>query len=77
MYKTRDLAESAALIILKQKLIRFERHGKICYFFFENENICREISNKFFFDELLVNAREYHQTITTLKNRIFDTRSNY
>ncbi len=70
-YKTRDLAESSALILKKQKLLRIDREGKTCWFVFENEKMCKEISRKFFFDTLLVNAREYYEAMNLLKNRIF------
>jgi len=70
-YKTKDLAESAALLINKQHLIKFEKVGKICWFYFESAEKCTKISNDYFFGELMVNAREFHQAITRLKNRIF------
>lgn len=70
-YKTKDLAEAAALITKQQKLTGVAREGSLCWFLFENKEICGEVSNQFFFGELLVNAREYHEAITRLKNRIF------
>lgn len=70
-YKTRDLAESAALIVKQLKLNRVEREGKTCWFLFEDIEKCKFISNSFFFGELLVNAREYYEATTRLKNRIF------
>ena len=71
MYKTKDLGEAAALIVRKQRLIDIERVGKTCWFVFENSQNCKELSNKFFFGELLVNARDYHESLSMLKNRIF------
>ncbi len=71
IYKTKDLAEAAALLIMKRVLTAIERERNICFFVFENKSRCEEISNQFFFDTLLVNAREYHEAITRLKNRIF------
>jgi len=73
VYKTKDLAESAALIIKGQKLISMERQSKICWFVFENKDECKRLSNQFFFGELLVNAREYYEALGRLKNRIFST----
>lgn len=72
-YRTKDLAEAAVLLIMKKALIGIEREGNICFFIFENKSRCEEISRQFFFDTLLVNAREYHEAITRLKNRIFST----
>ena len=71
LYKTKDLAESAALLIKKQSLVNFERVGKTCWFYFANREKCLLLSNNFFFGELTVNAREFYQTVLSLKNRIF------
>ena len=71
IYRTKELSEAAALIVSKQRLIQIQRQGKICWFLFENAQKCQEISDEFFFGELMANAREYYETITRLKNRIF------
>lgn len=73
IYRTRDLAESAALIVQQQRLILVKREGRICWFLFEGKKACEEISNQFFFGELLVNAKKYHEATQTLKNRIFNS----
>lgn len=71
MYKTKDLAEAAALIVKKLPLISIERDCAICWFVFENKKECQLVSNRFFFGELQVNAREYQEAMARLKNRIF------
>lgn len=71
VYRTKDLAEASALILKKQPLIRIDREGNICWFVFNNYDVCLELSNQFFFGELLVNARELHEAMARLKNRIF------
>ena len=70
-YITRDLGESAALLIKGKKLINHNWVGKICWFYFEDEEKCKEISSEYFFGELLINARVFHEMETRLKNRIF------
>lgn len=70
-YKTKDLAEATALITTGNSLIGIERDGKICFFIFENKEKCIEISNKYFFGELTVNARNFYEAMVRLKNRIF------
>jgi hypothetical protein len=70
-YKTKDLAEAGALITKKQHLIKMDREGAICWFIFSDRQICEDLANRFFFGELLVNAKDYHQTLSVLKNRIF------
>lgn len=70
-YKTKDLAEAGGLIVKKQNLIRIDRKGTVCWFVFQDKKMCEEIANKFFFGEVLVNAREYYEVLNRLKNRIF------
>lgn len=70
-YKTKDLAEGAMLLVMRRNLLEIEREGNICFFVFDNKKRCEELSQQFFFDTLLVNARDYYEAITRLKNRIF------
>lgn len=70
-YKTRELAEAAALVVNNQRVVNIERQGKICTFVFVYSEQVYQISNDYFFGTLMVNARGYHEAITRLKNRIF------
>jgi len=70
-YKTHDLGEATAILVKKQKLIRIDREGRICWFVFVNKKECEKISKQFFFEDLMVNAREYFDTIRRLKSLIF------
>lgn len=70
-YITRDLGESAALLVKGKRLINHNWAGKICWFYFDDEEKCKKISNDYFFGEVPVNAREFHEMETRLKNRIF------
>jgi hypothetical protein len=70
-YRTKDLAEAAALVTTKHKLIEITREGYTCWFIFENQKLCKKLSDQYFFGELLLNAREFHEVITRLKSRIF------
>ena len=69
-YITRDLGESAALLIKGQRLINHNWVGKICWFYFEDEEKCKELSNEYFFGESMVNARVFQEIQIRLKNRI-------
>lgn len=71
LYKTKDLAEVAALIINNKRVLRMEREGKVCWFYFEDKAECIQIGNRFFFGELMVNAREFYETVVRIKTRIF------
>jgi hypothetical protein len=70
-YITKDLAEVGMLVIKKQILLRMEREDGICWFVFKDKGKCEQLSSQFFFDEVLVNARDYYEAINRLKNRIF------
>lgn len=70
-YKTKELYEAAALIVSNQRLVDIEKRGKICIFVFVYSETVFQISNEYFFGTLMVNARNYHEAITRLKNRIF------
>lgn len=73
-YITKDLGESAALLIKGKRLISHNWVGKICWFYFENEEECKELSNEYFFGEFMVNARVFHEMETRLKSRIFSSK---
>lgn len=72
-YKTRDISECAVLLIKNQHLLSFERIGKICWFYFAEPTKCKEISNNYFFGEILVNAREFEQIRQKIINRIYSS----
>ncbi len=76
-YKTKDLAESGILVLKKQVIKRIDREGSVCWFVFSNKEKCEQLSNQFFFGELLVNGREYYETIQRLKSRIFSAINEY
>lgn len=71
IYKTKDLAEAASLIVSKQQLIQIEREGKLCWFVFKNRKVCEKASNEYFFGNLQGNLRQYSEAMNVLKNRIF------
>lgn len=70
-YQTKDLAEAAMLLTMRRTLIDMRRDGNTCWFIFTDKKRCEELSRQFFFDTLLVNARDYYDSMSRLKNRIF------
>jgi len=70
-YKTKDLAEASMLIVKRQKLISVEREGRICWFVFSDKRECEQLSNDYYFGEILVSARDFHEAMSRLKGRIF------
>jgi len=71
VYKTRDLAEAAALLVTGEQLMDVEREVNVCWFVFQDQGGCRNAVNQYYFGELLVNARAYREAINRLKNMIF------
>lgn len=71
-YQTRDLHEAAVLLTMKRPLVDIKREGgNTCWFVFDNKDRCQQISQQYFFDTLLVNARDLVEAQQILKNRIF------
>ena len=70
-YKTRDLSEAGALLVSGCRLIRISKEGNVCYFEFENFDVCKRSSELFWFGEFMVNAKSYYDAVTRLKSRIF------
>lgn len=70
-YKTKDLAEAAMLTVKKQKLTTIEREGRICWFVFIDKTSCEQLANNYNYDEVLVDARTFHEAMSRLKGRIF------
>lgn len=71
-YVTRDLAEAAVLLLKNFNLLNINENKGICWFTFENKEKCEELSKNFFYGNVPVNAKSYHETITRLKSRIFE-----
>ncbi len=71
MYKTKDLYCASALVEKGQKLFGVNKEGSVCWFLFEEKEKCEQFAVKYFFGELLVNARSYQETLRRLKNLIF------
>lgn len=70
---TKDLNEASALLVSGVKLLRLERGQGHYWFVFEKQN-AQEISNKFWSNELLVDAQRYSDAIRRLKDRLFAQR---
>lgn len=70
-YKTRDLAEASILLARKQRLLRIDRQGRICWFVFADKESCERLVYTFWFSECLIDGKTFYQAMETLKNKIF------
>lgn len=70
-YFTKDIGEAAALLCKGAKLLRLQREGHFFWFVFSDKDSCQSLSNEYWFDQLLVNAKTYQDSLRTLKDRLF------
>ena len=72
-YYTKDLGEAAALLTVGAKLLRLEQASGFYWFVFQNKNIEQE-SGRYWSGELQVSAKQYNDSMRTLKDRLFAQR---
>lgn len=73
-YRVKDLGEAAALLCKSVKLLGLQKDNNFYWFIFSDKETCDEISNRYWFGELLVNAKLYQDALRTLKDRLFAQR---
>jgi hypothetical protein len=72
-YETKDLGEAAALITENIALVHIRRDGHVCWFVF-SDNVQRiKLTKSYYFGDLPVNARAYNESLSRLKNMIFNS----
>jgi len=69
-FKTKDIGEAAALYASGVKLLRLDRELNFFWFIFEKRNSI-EISDLYWSGTLKVRAKEYNDSLKTLKDRLF------
>ena len=70
-FSTKDLYLAG---VIYSKGIRFQgiqREGKVCWFLFENKDLCEKVQQKFFAKSVDVNAKDFSDALRTLKDLIF------
>lgn len=70
-FSTKDLYLAAALYSKGVKFLGVDRDGRLCWFIFEDKVLCEEIQQKYFSKTLEVNAKEYSDSLRTLKDLVF------
>jgi hypothetical protein len=71
-YITKDLGEASALLTNGLSLLRLDKASGVCWFVFPRDESSKSLSYAFHFGELLVNARDYHHTLSKLKRLIHE-----
>jgi len=70
-FTTRDLYLASALLTKGQSLVGSDTDKTIVYFIFANKQECLKLSHEYEFGKLLVNARDYRDQMSRLKNLVF------
>lgn len=73
-FKSTDLYESSFLYASGQNLLRLEGESQQRWFVFDNREQCERLSNTYWSKKAVVNAKEYADSIRTLKDRLFARR---
>lgn len=71
-YRTKDLSEASFLYASGKKLIRLDKDNVKIWFIFEDKLSCENLSNSFWRKEATINAKEFADSIRTLKDLIFN-----
>lgn len=72
VYRVKDIGEAAAQLCNSSKLLGLEKDTDFFWFVFSNENnACDEISNKYWFGDLLINAKTFHESLRKLRDVLF------
>lgn len=72
IYSTKDLAESAFLYASCCKFMHSENNNGVVWFSFSDKNKCQQLADAFWRKEAMVNAREFYNSLRTLKDLIFN-----
>lgn len=71
LFSTKDLYLAG---VIYSKGVRFQgiqREGKVCWFLFEDKNLCEELQQQFFAKTVDVNAKDFADALRTLKDLVF------
>lgn len=64
-YKTKDLGEAAALVTKGLSFLA-EFNGHVCWFVFADTDKAKDLSEEYYFNGLLVDARQFKETTQRL-----------
>jgi hypothetical protein len=73
-FRTKDLNEAGVILASGIKLIRLEQaDNRSFYFVFEDQNN-QDLCDRFWAEELMINAKRYCDALRSLKDRLFARR---
>lgn len=66
-YRIKDIGLAAALLSSGKSMVEISKEGGICWFMFNDLDGCIALDKKYWFGELLVNAKTYKKNLDELK----------
>lgn len=73
VYSTKDLGECVALVTSGLALKSINWKDGVAYFVFPDPARCKELSQKYFFEELALPVRKYHENLNLVKGRLYSS----
>lgn len=70
-FLTKDLSLAGMLYAKGVTFVGVNRGGRLCWFVFENHQLCEKLQQQFFAKSVEVNAKEYADALRTLKDLVF------
>lgn len=70
-FTTKDLYISALCYSKGARLLKVNRQGRVCWFVFEDKNLCEEYQRQYFAKTIDVNVMAYVEALRTLKDLVF------
>ena len=70
-FLTKDLSLAGMLYAKGVPFIGVNRNGRVCWFVFENHQLCENLQQQYFSKSVEVNAKEYAEALRTLKDLVF------
>ncbi len=72
-YSTKDLYTASFLYAKGIKLNSTDKQGKICWFVFENKELCERLIQSYLAKTEMVVAKDFSDAVRTLKDLVFQT----
>lgn len=70
-FLTKDLSLAGMLYAKDVPFVGVNRQEKLCWFVFENRQVCEKFQQQFFSGTVDVSARKYADALRTLKDLVF------
>jgi hypothetical protein len=70
-YSSKDLSIASLFYAKKIPFLGIDRAGNVCWFNFEQKELCEKLQQQFYSKSIDVNAKDYSDAMRTLKNLLY------